>query len=75
MKFEWPCSCQSFGDFLLQEPTPWAMGVAHALNSIALQTIAHGVGAYNTNAMRGLLRKTSRGRSPWARMIRPPCRF
>ena len=51
------------------------MGVAHALNSIALQTIARGVGAYNTNAMPGLLLKTSRGRSPSARMIRPPCKF
>jgi len=27
-------------DFL-QEPTLWAMGVAHALNSMALKTIAH----------------------------------
>jgi hypothetical protein len=23
------------------EPSPWAMGVEHALNSIALQNIAH----------------------------------
>ena len=28
----------------LWEPTPWAMGVAHALN-FPLQTIAHGVGS------------------------------
>jgi hypothetical protein len=31
----------------LQEPTPWAMGMAHALNTIALQTIAHRVGSYS----------------------------
>ena len=31
----------------MEEPTLWAMGVAHALNSIALQAIAHGVGSYS----------------------------
>jgi hypothetical protein len=32
-------------DFL-QEPSLWAMGVAHAPSSMALHTIAHGVGSY-----------------------------
>ena len=33
-------------DFLVK-PTPWAMGVVHALNGIAPQTIAHRVDSYN----------------------------
>jgi hypothetical protein len=28
------------------------MGVAHALNSMALQTIAHRVGSYNTKTVK-----------------------
>ena len=34
----------------LSEPTPWAMGVEHALH-LALQTIAHGVGSYKNQHM------------------------
>jgi hypothetical protein len=47
-----PLGAHPMGDVLhLWEPTPWAMGVEHAL-SFALQTIAHRVGSYTNKHRR-----------------------
>ena len=42
----------------MQEPTPWAMGVVHAL-----KIIAHGVGSYKNWPYLGAVTVTSAGRS------------